>query len=178
MNTERDISSVRIRAAVSDDASSIASVLQESFIEYKSLYTREGFAATTPVTAQVEKRLAEGPVWVVLDNDAIVGTVSVVPEGESLYVRGMAIVPAARGRRIGELLLRQVEEFAVERGFKRLFLSTTPFLERAIQLYEHYGFQRSGEGPDNLFGTPLLTMEKILESPNYSCVQMNVAEEM
>jgi GNAT superfamily N-acetyltransferase len=166
MNMDQGRSSIRIRMAVSEDASSISSVLHESFIEYKPLYTEEGFAATTPVTAQVRDRIGEGPVWIVSDNDAIVGTVSVVPKGESLYVRGMAIVPAARGRRIGELLLRQVEDFATERGFKRLLLSTTPFLERAIQLYEHYGFKRSSGGPDNLFGTPLLTMEKILESPD------------
>jgi len=149
--------------AVPADASSIASVLHESFTEYKSLYTQEGFAATTPVSARIQDRIEEGPIWVVLDNDAIVGTVSVVPKGESLYVRGMAIVPAARGRRIGELLLMQVEGYASERGFKRLLLSTTPFLERAIQLYERYGFKRSSEGPDELFGTPLFTLEKILE---------------
>jgi hypothetical protein len=62
--------------------------------------------------------------------------------------------------------LRQIESFASERGFQRLFLSTTPFLNRAIQLYEHHGFGRRIEGPDNLFGTPLFTMEKILESSN------------
>ena len=155
--------SVQIRMAVAEDASSIASVLREAFIEYEPLYTPEGFTATTPATAQVLDRIEEGPVWVVFDNDAIIGTVSVVPKEESLYVRGMAIVPAARGRKIGELLLRQVESFAAERGVKRLLLSTTPFLARAIQLYEHYGFKRSSRGPDHLFGTPLFSMEKILE---------------
>jgi N-acetylglutamate synthase-like GNAT family acetyltransferase len=110
--------------------------------------------------------MQEGPVWVALVNDAVVGTVSAVPKGESLYVRGMAIVPVARGRRIGESLLMRVEIFAYEHGFKRLFLSTTPFLGRAIQLYERYGFRRSVEGPDNIFGTPLFSMEKIVESPD------------
>ena len=166
MNTEQNTPSVRIRMAVQADAPSIASVLRESFIEYQSLYTREGFAATTPTSEQIQERVKEGPVWVALQNDAIVGTVSVVPKGEALYIRGMAILPSARGQRIGELLLRRVESFAVEQGFRRLFLSTTPFLGRAIQLYERYGFRRSSEGPDNLFGTPLFTMEKILEPSN------------
>jgi short-subunit dehydrogenase len=40
-------------------------------------------------------------------------------------------------------------------------LSTTP-LTRAISLYEQYGFRRSDEGPNNLFGTPLFTMVKVL----------------
>jgi GNAT superfamily N-acetyltransferase len=159
---EQDTSSVRIRAAVPEDAPAVASVLRESFAEYEPLYTREGFAATTPAGARVRERLEEGPVWVVLDGDTVVGTVSVVPKGESLYVRGMAVAPAARGRRVGELLLRRVEDFASAHGFRRLFLSTTPFLGRAIRLYEHHGFKRTAEGPDDLFGTPLFTMEKVL----------------
>lgn len=135
-------------------------------MEYKALYTQEGFDATTPLSAEVRSRMQEGPVWAALDDDeVVVGTVSVVPKGESLYVRGMAIVPAARGRRIGESLLRGVESFASERGFKRIFLSTTPFLGRAIQLYERYGFSRCVEGPDNIFGTPLFTMEKPVAPP-------------
>lgn len=162
---KQDESGVRIRLAVAEDAPSVASVLRESFEEYERLYTREGFDATTPPCAEVKRRIEEGPVWVALVDDTVVGTVSVIPKGESLYVRGMGIVPAARGRRIGERLLRSVEDFASGRGFVRLFLSTTPFLHRAIRLYERHGFERTGEGPDNLFGTPLFTMEKILGPP-------------
>jgi ribosomal protein S18 acetylase RimI-like enzyme len=46
--------------------------------------------------------------------------------------------------------------------FRRLFLSTTPFLDRAISLYERFGFQRNEEGLRELFGTPLFTMEKFV----------------
>lgn len=102
-------------------------------------------------------------MWVALRDNKIVGTVSVVPKDGSLYIRGMAILPAARGGRIGELLLKQIESFAVEHSYQRLSLSTTPFLSRAIRLYEKFGFRRNGEGPHDLFGTPLVTMEKILE---------------
>jgi GNAT superfamily N-acetyltransferase len=161
-----DVSEIRIRRAVADDAPSVASVLRESFEEYEHLYTREGFDATTPACAEVSGRIEEGPVWVALVDGTVVGTVSAVPRGESLYVRGMGLAPAARGRGIGELLLRRVEEFASEHGFGRLFLSTTPFLSRAIRLYERHGFERTDEGPDNLFGTPLFTMEKIPEPPS------------
>ncbi|HEV7892683.1 MAG TPA: GNAT family N-acetyltransferase [Pyrinomonadaceae bacterium] len=163
---KQDVSEIRIRRAVADDAPSVASVLRESFEEYEHLYTREGFEATTPACAEVLRRIEEGPVWVALIDERVVGTVSVVPKGESVYVRGMGLAPAARGRGIGELLLRRVECFASEHGFVRLFLSTTPFLSRAIRLYERHGFKRTGEGPDNLFGTPLFTMEKITKPPH------------
>lgn len=156
---------IQIRAAVPDDAPLISAVLYESFVEYKPSYTPEGFAATTPTTDQIKSRMNEGPVWVVLRDQAIVGTASAVLQGESLYVRGMAVLPNARGQKIGELLLAHLESFASARGFRRLFLSTTPFLSSAIRLYERFGFQRNGEGPHDLFGTPLFTMEKSLELP-------------
>jgi len=60
------------------------------------------------------------------------------------------------------MLLRQVESFASAHGYKRLLLSTTRFLTRAIRLYEHFGFRRSSDEPTDLFGTPLFTMIKPL----------------
>ena len=81
---------------------------------------------------------------------------------KALYIRGMAVHPHARGQHIGELLLSHIEQFARRKAFNRLFLSTTPFLDRAIRLYQSFGFRRTSEGPNGLFGTPLFTMEKSL----------------
>jgi ribosomal protein S18 acetylase RimI-like enzyme len=155
--------SVRIRRATHEDAALIASVLAESFREYRDLYTPEGFAATTPTSVQIRSRMEEGPVWVALLDGAVVGTVAAVDHGEDLYVRGMAVLPNGRGRGIGALLLRQIEDYASPRGYERLILSTTPFLYQAIQLYERYGFRRVEEGPHDLLGTPLFTMVKDVE---------------
>jgi GNAT superfamily N-acetyltransferase len=153
-----------IRMAVPDDASQIASALYRSFVEYESAYTAEAFAATISTPLQIQERMNEGPVWVALHDETIVGTVSAVHKGEALYIRGMAVAPVARGAGIGRALLERVKEFAVRNQCKRLFLSTTPFLARAIQLYERYGFCRSDEGPQDLSGTPLFTMVKTLRS--------------
>ena len=153
---------ISIRVARPADADRIASVLSESFAEYEPLYTPGGYAATTPSGEQIRARWHEGPVWVAACRGAVVGTVSAVPSGEELYVRSMAVVPAARGRGVGEMLLLRVEEFARERGQRRLTLSTTPFLSRAIRLYERAGFRRGGSAPLDLFGTPLLGMVKEL----------------
>ena len=153
---------IEIRLAESRDAPAIATLLADSFAEYKSLYTSEGYAATAITSEQVANRISEGPVWVALADESVAGTVSVVVRGESLYVRGMAVRPSARGQRIGERLLAQVERFAESKGIRRLFLSTTPFLDRAIRLYERQGFQRTDQGSHDLYGTPLFTMEKFL----------------
>ena len=153
---------IEIRLATATDASGIAQLLADSFSEYRLLYTLEGFEATAIGAAEVADRLQEGPLWIAMRDTVIVGTVSVVRQSDSLYVRGMAVHPNARGRQIGEQLMEQAEHYGVRQGLRRLFLSTTPFLDRAISLYEKIGFRRIDTGPHDLFGTPLFTMEKIL----------------
>jgi ribosomal protein S18 acetylase RimI-like enzyme len=151
-----------IRRAVADDAPAIVSLLYESFLEYESLYTVEGFAATVISSSGVIDRMRDGPVFVATMNSKVVGTVAIVPRSDALYIRGMAVHPGARGQRIGEHLLVYVENLAINQGARRLLLSTTPFLERAIRLYESFGFKRTDEGPHDLHGTPLFTMQKLL----------------
>ena len=155
---------IEIRLAAVDEAPFLESLLRQSFLEYEALYTPEAFAATTPSATQIRSRWAEGPVWLALRAGERVGTVAAVPRGASLHVRSMGIVPSARGRGIGVLLLEQVEQFARLRGFERMDLSTTPFLLQAIRRYERFGFVRTAAGPHELWGTPLFTMEKSLSA--------------
>ena len=152
-----------IRLAVPGDALAIARVLAESFAEFQGAYTPGAFAATTPGAEQIEPRFREGPIWVALWPGAMVGTVSVVPKGEALYLRSLAVLPRARGQRLGEALVRQAEAYAMAHGLRRLFLRTTPVLTGAIRLYQHLGFVLSDDGPENLFGTPLFMMIKELD---------------
>jgi N-acetylglutamate synthase-like GNAT family acetyltransferase len=154
---------LEVRRAGPADAPAIAAVLHESFVEFKALYTEGGFAATTLGTEQVLTRMREGPIWVALREGAVMGTVAAVVKNESVYVRGMAVLPAARATGAGTVLLQHVEGWASGQGCGRLFLSTTPFLSSAIRLYERYGFRRTDEGLHDLFGTPLFTMEKAVE---------------
>ena len=155
---------ISIRLSAPSEATAIESVIFESFAEYEACYTPAAFAATTPTADTIRRRLHEGPVWVACRQDAIVGTVSAVSRGAACYIRSMAILPAARGYGIGRLLLQHVEDFAVAQGHTSLLLSTTPFLTRAIRLYERVGFRRSDDGPHELFGTALFTMMKPLPS--------------
>jgi ribosomal protein S18 acetylase RimI-like enzyme len=154
--------SSQIRLAVSEDAEAVAWVLSQAFVEYEALYTPKALAATTPSSEQIRQRLAEGPTWVAFQNAATIGTISAVLKGQGVYVRSMGILPAGRGQGLGQQLLQAVEAFAREQRAAYLFLSTTPFLARAIRLYEQFGFQRNDDGPHDLLGTPLFTMVKPL----------------
>jgi len=151
---------IQIREARAEDAEAVARVLYESFVEFRALYTDGGFAATTPNAEQIRIRMSEGAVWLAFRDSLALGTVAAVVKGTRLYMRGMAVLPSARGLGIAARLLGVVEDRARREGCGRIFLSTTPFLSGAIRLYEGSGFRRTDEGPHELGGTPLLTMEK------------------
>jgi len=153
-------SHIEIRRAGPDDAPAIAHVLYRSFVEFKALYTEGGFTATTPGAEQILGRMREGPVWLARAAGIVLGTVAAVATGDLVYIRGMAVLPSARGSGTGAALLQHVEDWAAGQRCVRLSLSTTPFLSSAIRLYERSGFRRTGEGPHDLFGTPLFMMQK------------------
>jgi ribosomal protein S18 acetylase RimI-like enzyme len=155
---------VQIRFAVEDDADDISALLLEAFSAFKSDYTPGSFAIVTPRVDEIVRRFDEGPMWVAVKDDEIVGTVSVLPEPEWLYIRSMAVSPKAQGLGISHRLLDAVEEYAIENGFDRLFLYTTRFSTGAIELYEKHGFLRGRETTaEEWYGTPGLAMEKKLE---------------
>jgi N-acetylglutamate synthase-like GNAT family acetyltransferase len=152
-----------IRRATAVDAEAVAYLLRDAFREYERLYTRAGYAATTPDPAVVRERLKEGPTWVAEEGGFVTGTVSAVLRDVDLYLRSMAVTPNARGKHVGRGLFAVAYNLAVERRARRIYLSTTPFLFSAIRFYESLGFRRTGEPPDDLYGTPLFTMAKSLE---------------
>src|SRR6266536_6534553 len=103
-------SDLQIRRATAEDAESIAQILFEAFSEFESGYTPEAFAVVTPPPNEVATRFDEGPMWVAVKGNEIVGTVSALPEPEWLYIRSMAVSPKAQGLGIGRKLLEAVEE--------------------------------------------------------------------
>src|SRR5512134_748154 len=92
-----------VRRAVVDEVPIIAGILHQAFIEFEALYTSTAFDATTPTAEEIRKRWGEGPVWVAARGDHLVGTLSAVPKSKGLYIRSMAVLPAARGQGIGYL---------------------------------------------------------------------------
>lgn len=154
---------IAISRAAAEDAGRVATILARAFARYEPLYTPAAFRATTPAAGEIAARLTDGPTWIAEVGDMSAGTLSALRKGASLYLRRLAVVPAAQRRGIARKLLTTAEQFARNEGCTRLVLSTTPFLGRAIALYESCGFRQICEGPHDLFGTALLTMAKELD---------------
>lgn len=156
------MNNIKIQNATTDDAEAISKVLLDSFVQFKSFYSDKAFAATTISPGEVKKRMQEGNVWIALKDSIITGTVAVIKKGDALYIRGMAVLPEARGSKTGWKLLEKIEEYAIDNNFKSLSLSTTPYLASAVHLYIKFGFKQVGEMDNSFYGTQIIQMKKEL----------------
>jgi ribosomal protein S18 acetylase RimI-like enzyme len=97
--------------------------------------------------ADYHVRLSQRAQWAARVDGKFVGTVGAIqfdvdapPELISMWVR-----PQARGRGIGDLLVRTVLDWAREQGFEQVRLFVTEGNDRAERLYARNGFVRTGE---------------------------------
>jgi ribosomal protein S18 acetylase RimI-like enzyme len=105
--------------------------------------------------ADVGARAESGEVLVAIDGDgAVLGGVTLVrpgspyaelsAEGEFEF-RMLAVDPAAKGRGVGEALVRACIERAVAAEAEAVVIFVRDFAVRAQRLYERLGFQRTPE---------------------------------
>jgi len=158
------VSQLEVRLAGPGDEEIVARLLVEAFEPYREQYTPGGFADTTATAEVVRERFETARVWLAFDNDEAVGTVTALPENDSVYIRSMAVTPNAQGRGVGQRLLETLEADSRGRGFKRLYLYTTFVLPGAQPLYEKNGFVVTREtAPEEWHDMGGVEMEKNLE---------------
>jgi len=101
------------------------------------------------VRAFVDRNIARGyPQLVALDQGRVVGWCDVLPMDRPVMrhcgVLVMGLLPAYRGRGIGEQLMRRSLSAARELGLSRIELSVRADNTRAAALYAKLGFQVEG----------------------------------
>ena len=155
-----------IRLADFSDATEIADLLKDSFSEYKNLYTKRAFTETVLGVYKIKERIYNKRTWIILIDDAISGTISLIPAHDTLYIKSVAVAPIARKGGLGKLMLDHAEHEAKRLRLQYLELTTTQFLSAAKRLYETVGFEERGQ--KDLYGTPLIRMIKDLKSGVFS----------
>lgn len=91
-------------------------------------------------------------IWLASEDGAVLGCIALRPlhgfersgEVKRLYVK-----PESRGSRIAEGLLAALEEYALEFGYRRLYLDTKDDLIPAIRFYQRHGYLRCERYNDN-----------------------------
>ena len=134
-----------IRIATSEDMGAFAAVVAEVAEENRWIATeppvdRDAFAA------RVRRMLAEGSTFFVLDDGGrIVGTLDLRPtHADGVVSLGMALLAPVRGRGWGRALLQAAIDHARGAQMHKIELEVWPDNERAIALYERFGFEVEG----------------------------------
>lgn len=147
----------RIRDARGNDRDAVEAVTLAAYQQYAAVMPtlweayRQNIVSTlavAPLDAQIVAEDAGRIVGSVLLYRA--GTVIARPGGGSLTlaspeVRLLAVVPAARGKGVGDALMRECVARSRALGAASLTLHTTDMMQAAVRLYERMGFVRAPE---------------------------------
>ncbi len=104
-----------------------------------------------------------GFIWIATVGGEAIGSAALMKQNEDVYeLAKMGITPAYRGRGISKLLIEECLAKARQLNARKLILFSNHQLERAIGLYEQYGF-RYVELTDAPFETADIRMELELD---------------
>ncbi|GHI07543.1 MarR family transcriptional regulator [Streptomyces cellostaticus] len=97
-------------------------------------------------------------VWIAELDGRAVGCVMCVRDEvpATARLRLLLVEPDARGRGVGDRLVRAVVDFAREAGYRDLVLWTNDVLSSARHLYQRHGFGLVAERPHRSFGKDLM----------------------
>lgn len=104
-----------------------------------------------------------GEIILALLDEEVAGCIALYPlkEKEECEMKRLYVRPGYRKHKIGDLLVRQLLDDAVQLGYKKMKLDTLQKLQPAIKLYHKYGFtETTAYYPNPLEG--VVYMEKEL----------------
>lgn len=112
-----------------------------------------------------------GEIFLAVEDGVLLGTLSLIPDGETAYeLAKMGVAPAHRRRGVADALMAQAHQWAHARGAKKLVLFTNRKLEAAQRLYDKWCFTEV-YAPDDKFLLSDKQMEKHLYAPSYAVIE-------
>lgn len=141
---------VHVRLATPEDAPAIVAILREVAEERNSTPRQPHEAPTLEEhRAAIANADKEGTIWFVAEeHGAVIGFLS-AKRGKRDAMKhvadlGLTVARHARGRGVGEVLMRALETWARGAGVRKLTLGAFHDNERALKLYRRLGYQVDG----------------------------------
>jgi ribosomal protein S18 acetylase RimI-like enzyme len=142
-----------IRIAHPTDRARIEAVVRAAYAPYVPRIGRE----PGPMGNDYGALIADGRVHVLVDQDAIVGLVVLIPDGTEMLLDNVAVDPRAQGRGYGRRLLAFAEQRAREAGCRALRLYTNEAMTENLALYGRVGFAETHRAEDEGFRRVYMT---------------------
>lgn len=129
-----------------EDDPHVAAIIRAVMPEFGA--SGPGFAIHDPEVSGMSGAYARpGAAYFVVEMAGrVVGGAGIAPldggDGQTAELRKMYFLPEARGKGLGESLLRHCLEIAKTLGYARVYLETLTGMDAAQRLYERLGFRR------------------------------------
>ena len=149
-NMETD--QLTVRPAIDEDRSFLGAMIWEALLCSPVLVAKHGAEWIQQHEANYWRTWTQGqdPAFVAVDTTRRkLGAIHLKPNGTAQppegWRFGIGVAPEARGRGVGQLLIRHAAQFAKQSGATYLSLAVDPTNSRARSLYSYLGFVETGE---------------------------------
>ena len=135
---------IEIREIKESDNAALASIVRSCLLEFNAAKPGTVFYDDSTDHLYELFREKRSKYFVVEINSAIAGGAGIYPTpgvgDDTCELVKMYLLPFARGKGLGKLLLQKCFNEARQQGYKKMYLESMPELQMAISLYQKSGF--------------------------------------
>lgn len=158
---------INIRTIKREDDKELSHIVKDTLAEFGA--NKPGTVYYDPTTDHLSEVFKKSrSIYYVAELDGIVvGGGGIYPsdglDEDTCELVKMYLRPKARGIGLGRLLIDKCIAFAVEAGYKQIYLETMPELKQALKTYEKFGFEYINQPMGNTghFGCDLWMLKKL-----------------
>jgi N-acetylglutamate synthase-like GNAT family acetyltransferase len=136
-----------IRWATAADLAEIQQLITAAYEKYVERIGRP----PAPMAADYAAALDHSRVWVLVRDDAIVGTLVTEDRADHLLLETVAVAPTAQGSGYGALLLDRAERDAAELELPKVRLYTNEAMTENLTFYPRHGYRETGRAVEDGF---------------------------
>ena len=141
------MSGTSLRRAASSDLAGLRQLITDAYAKYIDRIGRP----PAPMTADYAAALEHSRVWVLVNDDAMVGALVTEDRGDHLLLETVAVAPGAQGHGYGRLLLDRAECDAAELGLTEVRLYTNEAMTENLTFYPRHGYRETGRATEDGF---------------------------
>jgi ribosomal protein S18 acetylase RimI-like enzyme len=147
-------SQLTIRRATAADAAVAREITDLAYARYVPLLGRK----PQPMTADHQALIAEHEVWLLIDEDAVLGVLELICEPACTLIYSVAVRPEHHRRGLGRMLLDWAERQTAAAGRDQIRLYTNALMEDNLRLYARFGYTETRR--ELYLGSTLVHMAK------------------